>query len=193
MRIKLAIAATVLILTACSTTPRPAEIAEAPVPEVRVGLASWAFNYKTLEDLVQASDVIVVGKIKGDGAIVRGPSVMATEYELDVKKVLKDHKQRDKLSSLILRQTGGITRERIFEIHDDPLFKKNQQVVLFLKEFEAGKVVVVGGPNGRFHIEHGRIVPVDKTSIAIEPNMAEQKFVDDIESIVKTGKKKLTQ
>lgn len=198
MRIYLAIATSLLVLSACSTTTKPtkttAASAETPERVAVAGLASWARHFNTLEALVEASDVIVVGKIKGDGAIqepAQGRKAIATDYELDVKKVLKDHKQRNKLNSLILRQPGAITNEAVLELHDHPLFKKNQRVVLFLREFEAGKVVIIGGPNGRFHIESDRIVPVDKHGITVDPNMSEQKFVDDVESIVKTGKKKL--
>lgn len=190
MKTKLVIGATVFILSACAVNQGPTQPSVAPtIPEARGVFSSWARNFKTLEGLVEASDIIVVGKINGDGTtLIPDRMVMDTEFELDVEKVLKDYKQRDKLSSLILRQTGGITQERVLEMYDDPLFKKDQRVVLFLREFEAGKVSVVGGPNGRFHVESDRIIPADKISISIEP-MSEQKFVDAIDSIVKTGKK----
>jgi hypothetical protein len=61
---------------------------------------------------------------------------------------------------------------------------------LFLKEFAGGIVVVVGGPNGRFHIENDRIVLSDKTGIRLAPEATEQSFADDIESIVLTENKK---
>lgn len=192
MRCKLAISFSMLLLSACSTTMSPTKqsITKTPdAPEVRVGMASWAVKYRTLEDLVRASDVIVVGKIKGDGVPAPSTNVMHSEFELDVKKVLKDHKRRDKLDSLILRQTGGSNAVRTFEVHDDPLFKKNQHVILFLKEYEPGKVVVIGGPNGRFHIENNRLIPVDLTGIQMDLGTTPQVFTDNVESVVKTGKK----
>lgn len=187
MKTTLIIGPTVFLLSACAVNQGPTRPAVAPAtPEARGESSSWARNFKTLEGLVGASDIIVVGKINGDCAtLIPGGDVMATAFQLDIERVLKDYKQRDKLSSLVLRQTGGITQEKVFEMIGDPLFKKDQRVILFLREFAPGNVSVVGGPNRRFHVERDRIIPADPHSIPLEPGMSEHKFVDAIETIIK--------
>ena len=133
MKTELATGATVFLLSACAINQRPAQSSLAQsTPEARGLSSNWARNFKTLDGLVEASDIIVVGKINGDWAtLIPGGDVMATGFQLDIERVLKDHKQRDKLSSLVLRQTGGITQERVFEMIDDPLFKKTNASYYF--------------------------------------------------------------
>lgn len=173
-----------LLLGACHTVPRHGAAAVAHAQGAHALASSWPQNYRSLADLTRASDLIIVGEIKGHLATATEGAPISTEFALDVHRVIKDHLQRDALRTLILRQPGGATFDRRFEMIGDPLFEQNQRVVLFLREFDTGKVVVRGGPNGRFHIEDGRVVAADKYGIVLDPALSEAEFVAQIERIV---------
>lgn len=166
-----------LLLGACQSAPDSIAGRE---PAHRLQ-SSWVENYPSLAALARAADLIVVGEIRGYVETVTEGAPIATEFALDLHRIIKDHKRRNGLQTLILRQTGGATFNRRFEMFDDPLFRKDQRVILFLREFDAGKVAVIGGPNGRFHIEAGRVVPADKHGIALDPALTEAEFVARVE------------
>ena len=184
MRMRLSGVAIALLLSACATAPRPEAAAIADARGANALASSWARNYRTLADLTRAADLIVVGEIGGYVGTVTEGAPIATEFALDIHHVIKDHKRRGGLRTLSLRQAGGATLDRRIAAIDDPLFQKNQRVILFLREFDTGKVVVIGGPNGRFHVENERVVPADKYKIPLDPTLTEAEFVAQIARIV---------
>lgn len=180
MAMKLASMLLALLLSACQSPP--GSIADrAPADRLR---SSWAENYRSLAALTHGADLIVVGEIGRPLATITEGAPIATEFELKIDRLIKDHRQRGALDALVLRQTGGATFTRRVEMVGDPLVQKNQRVILFLREFDTGKVYVIGGPNGRFHIEQGRVVPADKHSIAFDPSLTESEFIAQIARIV---------
>jgi hypothetical protein len=100
------------------------------------------------------------------------PGNPVTDYAIQVSKVIKgDAPKGDKL---VVSQPGGHvelptypggpTLKRTLQFEDDPLMEHGQEHVFFLKKAEDGAYFVVGGPQGRFQVNNGKIKSVDGRS-----------------------------
>jgi len=118
--------------------------------------ASWVKSYNSIPDLLDHSDAVVMGKIIESNAYIEENGLVFTDYLIQVEKSLKGETEKE----ILVHQTGGKIDNKIIEIGDDPLFNKEHNMVLFLKEYEKNKYYVLGGPQGRFIIENGKLYSI---------------------------------
>jgi hypothetical protein len=125
---------------------------------------------RTLAELKKSTDVVVTGKFSAvegigkkrgqyDGSI----EIVSTYFVFDVSDVVWDPQQLVKGSTIRIKQEGGIDGLYKFEVKNYPLFKVNEEAVLFLRETDEGPdlkpyYVVVGGPAGRFTVVEEEVV-----------------------------------
>lgn len=157
-------------LAACASAPDFPYVARSTS-----ATASWPVGYKTLPELTRASDVVLLGTIAshGDNQSEGSPRVV---FQVQPIRFLKGQARLHADNPLLLRQTGNATL-------DDPLYKKGQRVILFLRELEQGVFGVTGGSSGRFEVIDGRISALTR-QIELAPETTEQEFLNQIATIV---------
>lgn len=166
--------------------------------------ASWPKRYTSLTQLVEASDLIVLGIVKEgvsdldskgpqnrdsigpENRDSKGPQnrgIVYTDYNLHVLKFLKDKNGRNKPQNLKLRHTGGILEGVTYEISQHPLYKHNERVVLFLRQ-ATPDIVVTLGPTSRFSIKKDLVNVNSPIGMQLPKDISEKKFIDMIEEAV---------
>ena len=150
--------------------------------------ASWPKRYTSLTQLIEASDLIVLGIVKeGDsGRDSKGPQdpgIVYTDYNLHVLKFLKDKNGRNKPQNLKLHHTGGILEGVTYEISQHPLYQHNERVVLFLRQ-ATPDIVVTLGPTSRFSIKNDLVKVNSPVGMQLPKDITKKKFIDMIEKAV---------
>ena len=116
---------------------------------------SWATGYKGIEQLSAEADLIAVGTVErvigvtGDviGEVRWGPIMLYfTDFAFSVERALKGPQD---VGEVLIHQTGAAGK---MEVPDDPLLEPGDKYVVFLHEYETGKYLILGGPQGRFQI-----------------------------------------
>lgn len=110
-------------------------------------MASWAYGYNSLEELVSAADIIIAATIVGLAIIDTDGGMEHSVSMMHVEEVLKDHKRRATIERFSVRQTG--TRAATNTL-GDPIFKRGQRVVLFMCELLSGLTAALILKTGRF-------------------------------------------
>lgn len=117
---------------------------------------SATFPSLTEEELYEQSDLIVVGKVKKTVKEYKiHTDIPFSEFEFQVKEFIKSNEEF-KENKLIVTQDGN--SEISFDKH--PLLESNKDYILFLKihkENNETKLIMVGGPNGKFDIENEKV------------------------------------
>lgn len=138
--------------------------------------ASWAELYQSVPDLKMHSDLAVSGHFSEIlSQTSDGTGIPFTDFAFVVDLMLFDPKSRARGVGDVLRvhQTGGVIDNVTQQIGDDPLFKVDEKAVLFLREYQPGFFMVVGGPTGRFHkSESGEISPSSTEGIKFSGSLA---------------------
>lgn len=101
----------------------------------------------SLEELSQKADIIV------QGTVVDAKSELAADRSAIHTTVLisvEDQWKGKPTSSLTLMQPGGSIGEIVEEVPGFPSFKPSEKVILFIKEMSGGKLIVLGGEQGKF-------------------------------------------
>lgn len=158
----IAVAATIGILALSSTAPA---ITNGNVPpgteKERIVLSGSYPDYQNVTWLVGNSSSIVTGETLGVKSEVDDALVPITDYDFQVNSVIKGNLKSGDV--ITIRQTGIETKTKIAELADDPLLKKGEQVVGFLRYSEDHDVYIfLGGPQGRFVIQNGAVNSLDK-------------------------------
>jgi hypothetical protein len=114
---------------------------------------------------------VVQGSVQDNSGRRKEGVVQIADSTVAITKVLNDpgHLVTDMTGKLvghtvIVAQTAG-TNGQAGELSDDPIFTKNEQVVLFLTVVPPGHDAVVGGPNGPLTVSNGAIVPFNSESV----------------------------
>jgi hypothetical protein len=152
--------------------------------------ASWATYYLDLPGLINASDVVVVGTVseilppQRHGQDPNDPQYLTTESVVTISDVLTNPGQEAiSDSQLTVVQTGGMTDNVLYQVDDDPIFKPNETLVLFLVRNAGGTYRTAGGPSGRFEVSHGRV-----TASADNAVPAKDVAMDKFEQMVAAAK-----
>lgn len=158
---------------------------------------SWAEYYTDIGELCDAADLIAVGEIsrvisesgeKVAEARWGGVLLYTTDFAFGIEQVLKGEGAEE----IILHQTGAAGKQ---EVSDDPLFEQGERCVLFLREYEAGKYCVLGGPQGRFEIiddevfSMNRILPDEAIWLSAEldfDGVDLESFISSVEASLET-------
>jgi len=136
---------------------------------------SATFPEYTEEELVNKADIIALGKIANHVSdYTMYEDIPFSDYLFEITKFIKVPEHLSKEKELIITQDGNA--QFIFDNH--PLLKKSKTYLLFLNYSEDGKLIMVGGPNGKFNIENGKAVQQAKL-------LKEKSLNETIESIEK--------
>lgn len=134
------------------------------------------FPQYTEEELIKEADIIVFGKVVGHiKDYTMYGDIPFSDYNLKANKYIKAPRGFD-MKELIVTQDGN--SQLVFSNH--PLMKANKPYMLFLKQSDDGKLIMVGGPNGKFNINNGKVIQQAKL---LEENNLEA-FIMDLEQKV---------
>ncbi|WP_427337756.1 hypothetical protein [Caloranaerobacter sp. DY30410] len=132
-----------------------------------------------LDTTIQNSDIIVKGEIAEkikEYMIGEHKDIPLTDYVFVVTKYYKIPKDMIKAKELIVTQDGN--EKMIIDNH--PLMQKGKKYILFLRKSKNGKLVMVGGVNGKYCINNGKVY-----------NMVKPKELKDIYQFEKELKEKI--
>ncbi len=120
--------------------------------------ASWAKSFEDMTELCAASDVIALGMVDRVIRVTRAqPSghLYFTDWAFRIEKVLKGRVTEE----VTVHQTGAAGLGS--EIAEDPLFRRGERYVLFLKR-GAQEIFYNLGPWGRYKVVDGRVYSVNR-------------------------------
>lgn len=118
--------------------------------------------FKNIEELAKHSPIVVVGQIKSDSKSFEYSSATFFESQIQVKNIYRDTK-----ANLSKNQTITLLQNDINEV--DPIVKKGEKVLLFLKKYD-GPVIknayrIVGLYQGHFKVDNsGKLITVGNTN-----------------------------
>lgn len=129
-------------------------------PGIRTLAASWAYNYGTIEELAASSDLVVLG---APTSVVREDNLPALGYPQTIFDVRLDRVIKGDATGVIrVLQDGGLIEDDrvVVELEGFPLMAANDEALLFLRPIQRdGETlwVIVGGPQGLFHVTNDQV------------------------------------
>lgn len=139
--------------------------------------ADWANLYQNIEELTGSSDLVVKGTIVDSISYeykLSEPTftpLLLTNYTFKIEQVIKGDLDRDLIT---IKMTGGTLNGRTVVFRGDPLMKKGDTVILFLRKYTPDNYYILGGPQGRFVIQKGKVYSlgeVDKSAEALTSHL----------------------
>lgn len=125
----------------------------------REGAVSWAEAYPTVKELADHADAIVVGSVAGVARTTLEEDIAYTDFTYAVTSWIKSAGEEP--STIQIHQTGGPGTDGVTRIVEgDPLLEVGQPSVLFLREYDTGRYLIMGGPTGRFLVTSGTVTPL---------------------------------
>lgn len=117
--------------------------------------ASWTYNYGDVAELAQDSDLIALVSINQAKSSYVLSGIRMTVFPATVQERIAG----EEVKEIQLVMTGGIDEKekRIYEIPDDPLMKEGEKYLIFARKNEDGTYTILGGPQGRFVLEDGKV------------------------------------
>jgi len=118
--------------------------------------------FKNIEELAKHSPIVIVGQIKSDSKSFEYSSATFFESQIQVKNIYRDTK-----ANLTKNQNITLLQNDINEV--DPIVKKGEKVLLFLKKYD-GPVIknayrIVGLYQGHFKVDNsGKLVTVGNSN-----------------------------
>lgn len=111
--------------------------------------ASYSYNYASVDELCNASDLVAVIQITDTMDTSETiDHIPMSDYQAAVLSAAKEDFNGQDIS---IKMTGGLSKSgRRMEIADDPLMEIGDQYLVFLKENQDGSYRILGGPAGRF-------------------------------------------
>lgn len=111
--------------------------------KIVLGMGSYIRKFTSVKEAFNKADLVIVGRAKdvfGFCKLYTNPQFSAyivyTFFEVEILKVIKGTVKEGDI--VIVRQLGGPSHGKIFMLAENPLFKKNEMVLLFL--FNCGKI-----------------------------------------------------
>jgi len=145
----------------------------------------WTEHYQTVDEMIAASDYIVIGTVIEQSIEVRF-DVAFTISEVKIDKSL-DQNTDPGLQSIFVLQTGGKSGNvETAPIEDVLMLQKDKSYLLFLRKTDDGKALVMGGFQGVASIIGDGVYFPDNH--AFVENRLNQIKVDDIENLVRTDR-----
>ena len=141
-------------------------------------------GFHTLEDLKNAeTDAVVAGVFSAVQRTTRDSGeTLHTYFAFNVKQVLWDPQHRIKGPSITIYQMGGIEGRTTGELEDDPLFRVNEEAILFLHEYETGSFQVRAGPAGRFTLVDDQVMTVGNDGLNFDKPIPKADFINMMRS-----------
>ena len=127
--------------------------------ETKIYIAvDYAIAYGNLQELTRDSDLIALVEIEGVVSSDVERNIPSTVFSA---KVLKPIYNTKKGKEIQLYMTGGRVDGRIAEEPGNPLMNSGEQYLLFCRKNTDGTYTVLGGPQGRFVYEDGKLSSMD--------------------------------
>ena len=145
---------------------------------------SWSNWYTDLKSLKEDADIVAVGTILKANPSVLEDNIPMTSFVFGISDLILDQKKLVQNSqTIIIKQTGGLLTNTLYEMQGDPLFKQGERFLLFLRFNENHtQTYVIGGPSGRFTLENGKVL-TPKDGVTIDSNTSEAQFVANIKTL----------
>lgn len=123
---------------------------------------SWPVKYANVAELTKSSDIIIVGKVADLIRTDVDPSTNLTQSYFDVTVITPVEPATFDQKNIVVTQTGGMNKNGMLEVDDDPIMKPGDTVVLFLNHGVPSSLYhVVGGPQGRFIVTNDNVSSLD--------------------------------
>ena len=130
----------------------------------------------SLEQLTRDADLIVVGKVESvTSQMINGKifSFATIAVESRIKGELEPEQ-----SEIVVSFPGGKVGDIGMQVEDSPNYKKDEEVVVFLKKMQGeSHFLTAGSSQGKFIIDQG---------IVLRENIPLEQFRDRIETILET-------
>ena len=126
-----------------------------------ISTVSLAYSYNSLQELTEASDLVVEVIVKGIEKEV--PKIDSSYYAVHVENTIKGKAEQD----IIVKQDGIQTEEeksgKIRVWRDSPLMNIGDQYILFLKKAtEENTYYIAGEYQGKYKIVEEKVYSVDQ-------------------------------
>lgn len=144
----------------------------------------WTEHYQTVDEMIAASDYIVIGTVIEQYTEVR----FDVAFTISEVKIVQGFDQNTDpgLQSILILQTGGKSGDiETAPIEDVLMLQKDKSYLLFLRKTDDGKALVMGGFQGVASIIGDKVYFPDNH--AFVENRLNQIKVDDIENLVRTN------
>ena len=134
-----------VFLVACSGEPNTSL-------EKVVMNASWAYNYKNVQELTEHSDLIAYVSIATMDTYEQNGIVM-TKYQANIVEEIYGEKAR----TVEIIMTGGVVGKTLYEFEDDPLMSAKDEFLIFARKNVSGTYTILSGPQGRFVVKDDKV------------------------------------
>lgn len=149
------------------------EIINKPQKTIEYISASWVYNYKNIEEIAKASDLIALVKVNKEEKLTFEDGIPFTEFSVDIIESIYN---AENLDNFIINMTGGKTKDKIIEIIDDPLLNPNDELLVFCRKNENGTYRIISGSQGRLIYSNGKLNSLN----AIDKRIAEANSYSNI-------------
>lgn len=144
--------------------------------------ASWAYNYRDIEEISQVSDLIALVRVAGVKSTVVENGIPFTIFSVDVITPVYNTAEND---SFTIYMTGGETKEKIVEIIDDPLLQTGDEILVFCKLNPDGTYRIISGSQGRLIYANGKLSSLNSVNPRVaEANSFSSIRVDNVDAVV---------
>ncbi|CRZ35565.1 hypothetical protein DFR55_11016 [Herbinix hemicellulosilytica] len=144
---------------------------------------SYTYNYGSLDELVNNSNIIAVVEITSNGKQIGNGPLPETIFTAEVKKSIYNCKKGEEIK---LYMIGGKKDNRIYEKSDDPLMKSGEKYLIFAKKNDDGTYTTLSGTQGRMKYDNGKINSfkfANKNSNLTFDNVSEDSMVKMINEV----------
>lgn len=114
--------------------------------------ASWAYNFRDVQDLTENSDLIAYVSVASMESY-KESGIAKTKY---VARVI-DELHGEGAETVEIVMTGGIIDKILYELDDDPLMEINDRFLIFARKNTTGTYTVLSGSQGRLVMKDDRV------------------------------------
>lgn len=123
--------------------------------KTQTGSATWAYGAKTIDELIDYSELIVKGKVI-DYKPIQEDNVIGTFETVEVLEVIKGNVSVGDQVTVVI--TGGEIDGKVTNpIEDCPIMDMRTPYMLFLKKTDSGNYAIVAGNQGFGRIKNNTI------------------------------------
>lgn len=158
----------VMPLSACSVKPK------------QYTQASWTTHYNTVEEMIKASDEIVIAKVITQSTELRVDMV----FTISNLEIIQRIGTSVDATSLSVLQTGGQKGDfETYPIEDVLMLSKGKTYLLFLEKTDEGHYLLMGGYQGAATIQNGKVIfPNNK---AFAQNKLDRLTLEQVDQAIK--------
>ncbi len=123
-------------------------------------------RFDNITHMYDTSELVIHGVIDSSFVEAKFRSNVKTRFTLNIVEVLKGTHTSD---TIIVTQDGGVFEGETIRVKDEPLMKVGDEMVLYLAyNPSAESYVVIGGPQGRYLIQNGKLYHLTELDDSIQ-------------------------